>query len=271
MPSEIILPRSNRIVAIVTLALVAYGPTLRMGFLWDDHVMIEANPALREWSTRTLTHDFTTDVFDGFGDKYYRPAQTVLDRVDFTVWGLRPFGYHLTNGLGHTANAILVGELAVALGLGGLVAVLAGALFAVHPIVVEQLMIIAGRAEIFALTFSLASLLCLLREEPWSWLVGYLTFFIALFFKECAIITPFLIASVYAYSRTPPSRYWRLLPLFILAVPYFILRRAAVRSEEHTSELQSPDHLVCRLLLEKKNHIDSRQVARFRFRLHVER
>src|SRR5438552_13482952 len=32
----------------------------------------------------------------------------------------------------------------------------------------------------------------------------------------------------------------------------------AVRSEEHTSELQSPDHLVCRLLLEKKkkkNHI----------------
>src|SRR5438552_14502706 len=26
----------------------------------------------------------------------------------------------------------------------------------------------------------------------------------------------------------------------------------AMRSEEHTSELQSPDHLVCRLLLEKK-------------------
>src|SRR5207244_11940194 len=29
---------------------------------------------------------------------------------------------------------------------------------------------------------------------------------------------------------------------------------ALVRSEEHTSELQSPDHLVCRLLLEKKNN-----------------
>src|SRR5947208_9894113 len=27
---------------------------------------------------------------------------------------------------------------------------------------------------------------------------------------------------------------------------------APIRSEEHTSELQSPDHLVCRLLLEKK-------------------
>src|SRR5207244_13387468 len=30
----------------------------------------------------------------------------------------------------------------------------------------------------------------------------------------------------------------------------------ASRSEEHTSELQSPDHLVCRLLLEKKKEID---------------
>src|SRR5215216_8153049 len=32
-------------------------------------------------------------------------------------------------------------------------------------------------------------------------------------------------------------------------------RRLGKRSEEHTSELQSPDHLVCRLLLEKKKNI----------------
>src|SRR5258708_26773667 len=44
-------------------------------------------------------------------------------------------------------------------------------------------------------------------------------------------------------------------------------RRAAARlrrhrSEEHTSELQSPDHLVCRLLLEKKkSHNQPRRVA----------
>src|SRR5258708_21468937 len=33
-------------------------------------------------------------------------------------------------------------------------------------------------------------------------------------------------------------------------------KRTTIRSEEHTSELQSPDHLVCRLLLEKKKHIE---------------
>src|SRR5258708_13417619 len=35
-------------------------------------------------------------------------------------------------------------------------------------------------------------------------------------------------------------------------------RISPARSEEHTSELQSPDHLVCRLLLEKKKKIETR-------------
>src|SRR5690348_17386692 len=39
---------------------------------------------------------------------------------------------------------------------------------------------------------------------------------------------------------------------------------AGSRSEEHTSELQSPVHLVCRLLLEKKN-----TTPHFRERLHA--
>src|SRR5437879_8534300 len=36
-------------------------------------------------------------------------------------------------------------------------------------------------------------------------------------------------------------------------------RWSAARSEEHTSELQSPMYLVCRLLLEKKKHKKRRQ------------
>src|SRR5258708_22788357 len=34
--------------------------------------------------------------------------------------------------------------------------------------------------------------------------------------------------------------------------PFAPFAKGGTRSEEHTSELQSPDHLVCRLLLEKK-------------------
>src|SRR3989442_11353061 len=41
--------------------------------------------------------------------------------------------------------------------------------------------------------------------------------------------------------------------------------RAADRSEEHTSELQSRPHLVCRLLLEKKNDVLLRSAVSARF------
>src|SRR5258708_28226348 len=56
-------------------------------------------------------------------------------------------------------------------------------------------------------------------------------------------------------STTFPPVPWRIprermcsLPV----VPAANMRQVIPRSEEHTSELQSPDHLVCRLLLEKK-------------------
>src|SRR5258708_16683996 len=38
-------------------------------------------------------------------------------------------------------------------------------------------------------------------------------------------------------------------------------RSNSFRSEEHTSELQSPDHLVCRLLLEKKKKEQNSELA----------
>src|SRR3712207_7109580 len=40
-------------------------------------------------------------------------------------------------------------------------------------------------------------------------------------------------------------------------------RSAAVRSEEHTSELQSRQYLVCRLLLEKKNYYCHSTTSRY--------
>src|SRR5690348_8022471 len=47
-------------------------------------------------------------------------------------------------------------------------------------------------------------------------------------------------------GREPPNPFWADIPLFLQPVPMM------AKSEEHTSELQSPVHLVCRLLLEKK-------------------
>src|SRR5258708_10930780 len=42
--------------------------------------------------------------------------------------------------------------------------------------------------------------------------------------------------------------------------------RRSHRSEEHTSELQSPDHLVCRLLLEKKKKTYKKEACTINFK-----
>src|SRR5256885_9416913 len=52
---------------------------------------------------------------------------------------------------------------------------------------------------------------------------------------------PMALSNVYSSKTKQP-----------LVQPYVILERKIARSEEHTSELQSPCNLVCRLLLEQK-------------------
>src|SRR5258708_27742874 len=54
-----------------------------------------------------------------------------------------------------------------------------------------------------------------------------------------------------------------------VAEPFDAVFVAVKRSEEHTSELQSPDHLVCRLLLEKKKNRVQNVMSRTRAGLYM--
>src|SRR5947208_12681457 len=60
-------------------------------------------------------------------------------------------------------------------------------------------------------------------------------------------------------SRSSPSIPQRSAPKADRSSRCAAVERTARRSEEHTSELQSPDHLVCRLLLEKKKTHEHKQ------------
>src|SRR5258708_24772812 len=60
-----------------------------------------------------------------------------------------------------------------------------------------------------------------------------------------------LLGEAFTIDAPPDELLRRALSDALYAAPWATLG-TALRSEEHTSELQSPDHLVCRLLLEKK-------------------
>src|SRR3712207_7305554 len=81
----------------------------------------------------------------------------------------------------------------------------------------------------------------MIRRPPRSTLFPYTTLFRSVLDKAVARHE---IQDVRAVDERVDQEYWDRVLLFSLAL--------VVRSEEHTSELQSRQYLVCRLLLEKK-------------------
>src|SRR5690349_24193035 len=78
------------------------------------------------------------------------------------------------------------------------------------------------------------------------------------FFFNATATTEIYTLSLHDALPISPSRLAYSLPLPIISPSRSVFAsRAALRSEEHTSELQSRRDLVCRLLLEKKKYHDN--------------
>src|SRR3712207_8282866 len=95
------------------------------------------------------------------------------------------------------------------------------------------------------------SFLLMIRRPPRSSLFPYTTLFRS--FPFCfTLIFPVALRNFSDFSRVSPS------PLILTVCPNFLCiifpSFPMKRSEEHTSELQSRQYVVCRLLLEKKQH-----------------
>src|SRR5690348_18014339 len=97
----------------------------------------------------------------------------------------------------------------------------------------------------------------MIRRPPRSTLFPYTTLFRSEELHGFLSQNMFACQEVFAFSVAPLGDHVRMLgkEKNIVDQPCFARRDNALlqRSEEHTSELQSPVHLVCRLLLEKKN------------------
>jgi tetratricopeptide (TPR) repeat protein len=227
---------------------VVYANSLVNGFVWDDRALVNDNRFIREW--RFLPKVFTTNLFGGAGHEaiFYRPVQTLTFMIDYRLWGLRPFGYHLTNLLLHLGCTILV-YMFVARVAAWRTAMIAGLLFAVHPLQTEAVAYVSGRADSLAVGFGLLSLLLYInaqaapRDVPWR--VGSLAAFaVALLSKEMAMVFPALLILYDLLFDQPRSRSdllarlrRRYLPYLGVLALYGLVRHLSVGLRGFSSEV----------------------------------
>ncbi|XP_062246339.1 protein O-mannosyl-transferase TMTC2 [Platichthys flesus] len=166
------------------VALVLYVNTLGADFCYDDSRAIKTNQDLlpeTPWINIFYDDFWGTLLTHSGSHKSYRPLCTLSFRLNHAVGGLEPWGYHLVNVALHGAVTGLFTALARLLLGGGLWSLLAGLLFASHPIHTEAVAGVVGRADEGAALFFLLSLLCYMRHcalrghaRPWrlvAWLL----------------------------------------------------------------------------------------------------
>lgn len=219
------------------VAFFVYANSLENAFVWDDDIVIVANSALRE---------NILSLFSGIDagrendlTPYYRPLTFLTFFIEERLHGLVPFPMHLLNVLLHAANAFLVYRLAKSLINGTHAALLAGLLFAVHPINAESVDFISGgRNTLLACFFVLSGYLLhrrSVKQQNYRGAVaGSLCLLAALFSKETSLgILPFIVALEFSNLRTEDSKarrrsYGRLLPYALCTLFYFVLRAQAL-------------------------------------------
>ena len=95
--------------AAFIITFVVFLPALKNGFVnWDDYANLRDNLNFRGLSWQNIKWAFTT-----FHMGPYQPFSWLSYSLDYKIWGLNPFGYHLTNIFIHSLNAVFFYFLAL--------------------------------------------------------------------------------------------------------------------------------------------------------------
>ena len=90
---------------IVAVTLFAYSPVFEAGYIWDDDDYVTENLTLRSLDGLRRIWFEPTSI-----PQYYPLVHSTF-WVEYQLWKLKPFGYHLLNVLLHTVNALLLWRL----------------------------------------------------------------------------------------------------------------------------------------------------------------
>jgi tetratricopeptide (TPR) repeat protein len=144
--------------AAFTVAL--YAPALRCQFLaFDDPVYVTENRHVQAG----LTLDSVAWAFRATTGGNWHPLTMLSHMLDCQIYGLRPWGHHLTNVLLHAANSVLL--FLVLTQMTGAVwrSACVAALFAAHPAHVESVAWVAERKDVLSAFFWLLAVWAYVR------------------------------------------------------------------------------------------------------------
>jgi len=143
------------------LTVVVYWPATGNGFInLDDNLYVQSNVQVQQGLTlKNIGWAFTHTVSCN-----WHPLTMMSHMIDCQLFGLNPWGHHLTSVLIHAANTILLFLLFYRLTASIWGSAWVGAVFAFHPLHVESVAWVAERKDVLSAFFGFLTLLFYVRH-----------------------------------------------------------------------------------------------------------
>ncbi len=280
---------------IIAVGFLTYLSSLFNSFVWDDEQFIQKNVFIREW--QYLPQIFTTNTIAGSGQQsnYYRPLTTLSFAVDYHLWGLQPFGFHLTNLIFHTGAAVFLFLFLDELLKRRRTSFWISLVFLTHPLQTEAVTYANSRGDshyAFWLFLSLYLFLHVLHHKTinlpiyrgkrlslnsgWLFLLTFLFYLFSLLSKEIALSATALYGMILLFIAPKSKVGWGVLVgLGGLAVIYLLLRLTVLNFGNtlnfYQADTEYTRSLVIRLLTFCKVFWTYLSLIFLPFSLHMER
>ena len=205
--------------AVALVTFIVYIPALNNGFLnWDDQEYVTENSSIKAINFALFKWIF------GFNAANWHPLTWLSHSIDYAIWGLNPYGHHLTSVILHSANTFLLCILIIYLIINSkdtkdyrilfrkaiITGCTASLLFGIIPVHVESVAWVSERKDVLSTFFVLLSLIFYVRYSTgtsaklrFNYSLCLLFFALALLSKPMAITLPavFILLDIYPFKR----------------------------------------------------------------------
>ncbi len=234
--------KRRQIFLVLILALAVFGAyfkVLKAEFVYDDIGFIVNNEAIKTlipFSKFLLSPSIFTGSKNQLEANNWRPVSSLAFALEYYFFGPNPLGFHLVGILLHLLNLVLVYFLIFKLTGRSIIALLASALWALHPALTEAVSWASNQSTLFFFAFFLISAILLFKYEEgfkkniWLW-ASYLFFSFSLLSKETAlggVLVMALISAIYIKKKVKPGFFkeftFKIAPYFLISIFYFVVR-----------------------------------------------